>query len=751
MDQLFRYNEKQMTENSGHVKRPHEEPPPFEKYAFKPSGSGASGGRRKISSLLQDSNGKPEVSRTRKEDKISDSSSNMDGATESHKISQEQGIPSLGVEIPVKTFKPQVGNSGRETRSTRREGIQQSTPANTDASDTSAASLKDDFRKNWKEPLAYPPTGKKIAEVTVDDRDRLREGEFLNDNIIGFYMRFLQDHLERTNPQVARKVYFFNTYLFEKLTNTPKGETINYSGVEKWTRNVDLFSYDYIVVPINETAHWYMAIICNLPSLKFECDNAAEPSSVVHERKGTPDEAGANIQEILESPEPEGTAPFVLIETEAASKGPESPRSQGARESFATMRLAEAEKGKIDADASEKQDDSENRTPEHRVPDGVLSTGENEKIVSADKKASELFKKKADQDGLLKFFSPQQLSELKPAVKSEVQSSTSNIPVSKGKKKARGPRHDPKQPVIVTFDSLDLSRSPAIRILREYISREAETKRKAKINDKDIKGMRAQNIPLQSNWSDCGLYLLAYAEKFVQDPEIFVTKILQRDMDVQGDWPSLGSGFLRQRLREFLDKLYMERWSQANGQKVEKIMALQQPVSFLLGSNATSQSEQQPVQDPLESTLSDQGKRVTSPAPTSGGKHTQPSPSKEEEGPTGPSVQEPRALATDLIVASATEDGRSGSPEQRVPRKTTDSTVTHEVEEIPDSQEPVQLSSFSHHSSPKRKRNPKATPKKVTRASIIPPSADIVEVGDSQPEEPISVSEVQVKRTPSPK
>jgi len=32
--------------------------------------------------------------------------------------------------------------------------------------------------------------------------------------------------------------------------------------VRNWTKNVDIFDKDFIVIPINENAHWYLAIIC---------------------------------------------------------------------------------------------------------------------------------------------------------------------------------------------------------------------------------------------------------------------------------------------------------------------------------------------------------------------------------------------------------------------------------------------------------------------------------------------------------
>ena len=32
--------------------------------------------------------------------------------------------------------------------------------------------------------------------------------------------------------------------------------------VEKWTKNVNLFEKDFLIVPINKNAHWFLAIIC---------------------------------------------------------------------------------------------------------------------------------------------------------------------------------------------------------------------------------------------------------------------------------------------------------------------------------------------------------------------------------------------------------------------------------------------------------------------------------------------------------
>ncbi|OCL13616.1 cysteine proteinase, partial [Glonium stellatum] len=64
------------------------------------------------------------------------------------------------------------------------------------------------------------------------------------------------------------KVYFFNTYFYSSLSKPQKGQrAINYNAVQRWTAKEDIFNYDYVVVPINEDAHWYVAIICNLTNI----------------------------------------------------------------------------------------------------------------------------------------------------------------------------------------------------------------------------------------------------------------------------------------------------------------------------------------------------------------------------------------------------------------------------------------------------------------------------------------------------
>lgn len=366
------------------------------------------------------------------------------------------------------------------------------------------------------------------------DLERLAPHEFLNDNIIGFYIRFLEDHLQRCNAEVAKRVYFFNSYFFARLTNSPRGRrSINYEGVEKWTRSVDLFSYDYIIIPINEDAHWYLAIICNLPYLE----------GIMDESKFSASQRLGDTQEIPETPEPP------LYGQEGVQH---DTKEETTRQSLASM------------DISDKQ--------------GVHEEGS--------KRGQEDWPEYEENPDL----APAKISDFSSQPQPDSQKSAGS-PKKSRKPKKRAPtgmKYDACQPIVITFDSLNQSRSSTISNLREYLSAEAKSKRGIEINKTLIKGMTAKEIPQQPNFSDCGLYLLAYLEKFVQNPDIFTRRLLRKEMRSIEDWPPLQSGLLRTRLRKFMELLYneQEQLTKAEADR-DMLMVDQQPISYLLGTPAT--------------------------------------------------------------------------------------------------------------------------------------------------------------------
>eukprot|EP00941_MAST-03F_sp_MAST-3F-sp1_P000097 g97.t1 len=101
--------------------------------------------------------------------------------------------------------------------------------------------------------------------LTHGDIDRLHEGEFLNDSVIDFYMRWIQvQNEEKEKNEVGatergkkKTAHVFNTFFFKKLLQG------GHDGVKRWTRKVDIFSLDFLFIPVNMSFHWSLAIVCN--------------------------------------------------------------------------------------------------------------------------------------------------------------------------------------------------------------------------------------------------------------------------------------------------------------------------------------------------------------------------------------------------------------------------------------------------------------------------------------------------------
>lgn len=134
---------------------------------------------------------------------------------------------------------------------------------------------------------------------------RLTDGEFLNDNMVDFqikrlviwkkyydlhksdelqnkserdlWLHFDQNYIPSVSPvskstsesgspvtimesdHNTSSIYAFSSMFYQKLTERKKSES--YELVKKWTKNVDLFSKDFIFIPINMGSHWSLLCI----------------------------------------------------------------------------------------------------------------------------------------------------------------------------------------------------------------------------------------------------------------------------------------------------------------------------------------------------------------------------------------------------------------------------------------------------------------------------------------------------------
>ncbi|KAK0464630.1 uncharacterized protein EV420DRAFT_1638178 [Desarmillaria tabescens] len=107
--------------------------------------------------------------------------------------------------------------------------------------------------------LVYPWGTTGGVNLSKSDLNRLRPSEYLNDNLIELGLKMWHSRLEKENPELANDIYVFSSFFYKKLSikNSDEG----YNAVRRWTSKTDIFAKKYIIVPINENFHWYLAII----------------------------------------------------------------------------------------------------------------------------------------------------------------------------------------------------------------------------------------------------------------------------------------------------------------------------------------------------------------------------------------------------------------------------------------------------------------------------------------------------------
>ncbi|XP_053230729.1 sentrin-specific protease 6-like [Podarcis raffonei] len=129
----------------------------------------------------------------------------------------------------------------------------------------------DESESDSTQRIVYPPPPA-LGGIAVTNKDLqcLDEGEYLNDAIIDFYLKYLV--LEKLKKEDAERTHvfscFFYTFLSEKESrNFPETSQLTIEQqwqrrVKGWTQDVDIFEKDFVFVPINEDEHWVLAVIC---------------------------------------------------------------------------------------------------------------------------------------------------------------------------------------------------------------------------------------------------------------------------------------------------------------------------------------------------------------------------------------------------------------------------------------------------------------------------------------------------------
>ncbi|KAM9718281.1 sentrin-specific protease 3b [Menidia menidia] len=102
---------------------------------------------------------------------------------------------------------------------------------------SSGSAVAKTFRVNYKRHV-----------LTMDDLGTLYGQNWLNDQVMNMYGDLVMD-------SVPERVHFFNSFFYDKL------RTKGYEGVKRWTKNVDIFQKDLLLIPIHLEVHWSLVSV----------------------------------------------------------------------------------------------------------------------------------------------------------------------------------------------------------------------------------------------------------------------------------------------------------------------------------------------------------------------------------------------------------------------------------------------------------------------------------------------------------
>lgn len=141
--------------------------------------------------------------------------------------------------------------------------------------------------------FTYPPEAASVHVISITSNELLHlpEGVYLNDSLIDFDLRYMLDHAP---PEVADQVHLFSSFFYRKLLSSMERSTDTPSiPITK----MDVFSKRFLLVPINESLHWYLAMLFNVPAMQTEGAvtkaTACQPCIVIFDSLGSRHRRGA--------------------------------------------------------------------------------------------------------------------------------------------------------------------------------------------------------------------------------------------------------------------------------------------------------------------------------------------------------------------------------------------------------------------------------------------------------------------------
>ncbi|XP_073935568.1 sentrin-specific protease 6 isoform X1 [Castor canadensis] len=387
-----------------------------------------------------------------------------------------------------------------------------------------------------------PPPAKGGISVTNEDLHCLSEGEFLNDVIIDFYLKYLV--LEKLKKEEADRIHIFSSFFYKRLNQRERRnhETTNLSiqqkrhgRVKTWTRHVDIFEKDFIFVPLNEAAHWFLAVVCfpGLEKPKYE-PNPHYHENAVMQKSSTLEDSCVSSPSASEMDSSQNSSAKPVIKkmlnkkhclalTDSSAAQEESDSCY--RRNICSVKCSVKKKNHT---GSENEESNKGESACQKVVDRTKSeNGLQDECLNSMHHPDGLSKIRlnyGDQSAEGAKMLEDELIDFSEDQDNQDDSSDDGFLADDNCNSEIGQWHlKPtvcKQPCILLMDSLrGPSRSNVVKILREYLEVEWEVKKGSKRSfSKDVMKGSNPKVPQQNNFSDCGVYILQYVESFFENP-----------------------------------------------------------------------------------------------------------------------------------------------------------------------------------------------------------------------------------------
>ncbi|XP_040499620.1 sentrin-specific protease 6 isoform X9 [Ursus maritimus] len=389
-----------------------------------------------------------------------------------------------------------------------------------------------------------PPPAKGGISVTNEDLHCLSEGEFLNDVIIDFYLKYLV--LEKLKKEEADRIHIFSSFFYKRLNQRERRnlhETTNLSiqqkrhgRVKTWTRHVDIFEKDFIFVPLNEAAHWFLAVVCfpGLEKPKYEPNPHYHENTVMQKCSTVEDSciSSPSASEMDSCSQNSSAKPVIkkMLNRKHCVAGIDSSAEQEESDPHYRRNIGSVKCSlkKINHTASENEDLNKGESTCQKVVDRTKSENglQNEYLSSMHHTdgLSKIRLNYSDESTEGSKMLEDELIDFSEDQDNQDDSSDDGFLADDNCNSEIGQWHlKPtvcKQPCILLMDSLrGPSRSNVVKILREYLEVEWEVKKGSKRSfSKDVMKGSNPKVPQQNNFSDCGVYVLQYVESFFENP-----------------------------------------------------------------------------------------------------------------------------------------------------------------------------------------------------------------------------------------